>query len=104
MRPGYFNKFSSAPIGLLGSGMGSKTKLLANSDGCFDGSGGGFIFGLDLFELKKEVSKSAPDGFVEVPPQRIVTKEFNCHVRCADKWPQNPGELRTQEQITGEPG
>src|SRR5207248_7345661 len=104
MRPGYFNKFSSARIGLPGFGIGSNTKLLAKSDGCFDGSGGGFIFWLDFFDcLEEEVSKGAPDRFVEVSTKRVVAKELHREVRRADEGTQIPGELCAQKKITCEP-
>src|SRR6476620_11896385 len=95
MRPGYFNKFSSARIGLAVSGIGSNTKLLAKSDGCFDGSGGGFISWCGFFFgcLEEEVSKGAPDRLVEVSTKRIVAQELHCKLWRADKGTQIPSEL-----------
>src|SRR6476469_9889267 len=105
MRPGYFNKFSSARIGLAGSGIGSNTKLLAKSAGCFDGSGGGFISWLGFFCgcLEEEVSKGAPDRLVEVSTKRIVAKELHCKLWRADEGTQIPGELCAQKKVTCEP-
>src|SRR5207248_10045615 len=84
-------------------GIGSKTKLLANSGGCFDGSGGGFILFRFWFLSEKEMSKSAPDRFVEISAKRIIAEKLHGQTGRADERPQIPGELRPEKKIAAEP-
>src|SRR6266566_2944689 len=103
-RPGCFSKFSRTLIGFSAFGIGSKTKLLANNGGCFDGIGGGFIRYLVLvFCLEKEMLKRAPDCFVEISAKWIVAEKLHGQTRRADERPQIPCELRPEKKIAAEP-
>src|SRR5256885_16375141 len=60
----------------------------------------GFGFG---FSSEKEMSKCAPDRFVEISAKRIIAEKLHGQTGTPDKWTQIPGELRAQEKVAGEP-
>src|SRR4029079_19060116 len=97
------HKFSKRLIGFSAFGIGSKTKLLAKSDGCFDGIGGGFMWFSVLVLSEKEMSKGPPDRFVKISAQRTIAETLNSKTGRADEGPQIPRQLRPEKKIAAEP-
>jgi hypothetical protein len=60
----------------------------------------GFGFG---FSSEKEMSKRAPDRFVEISSKRIIAEKLHGQTGRADEGPQIPRELRPEKKIAAEP-
>lgn len=102
IRPGYLSKASISIDGEFPCRSGSKLKGLDGSGRCGVefGIGGGVMVLVGFYFISlKEVNESAPDGFVEIPAQRIIAEELNGNSRRADEGSKIPGELRAKEKI-----
>jgi hypothetical protein len=64
---------------------------------------GGGVLMVFLVCLVKEVLECVPYGFVEVAPQRIVTKKLHGEPGRTDKRAQIPRELRAEKKIARQP-
>jgi hypothetical protein len=79
----------------------------SNWNGSCLGKGGGVTGVLDVFIFlfgcwfvsEKDVPQGAPNCFVEVAAQRIVTQELDRKAGTADEGPQNPRELAAEQKI-----
>ena len=45
-----------------------------------------------------------PDRFVEIPLHRVGPQEGDIQIRAAEKRPQHPGKLRTEDAVPRQPG
>ena len=55
------------------------------------------------FSSEKEMSKRAPDCFVEISAKRIIAEKLYGQTGRADEGPQIPRELRPEKKIAAEP-
>src|SRR5438128_113127 len=53
--------------------------------------------------LENQTLQCAEDGLVKIPLQRMVAQKLDRQPRASDERPQNPRELRAEEEIAPEP-